>query len=103
MEFHIGTPVHENFMKGKPEEFFIGIPTPGVHGTSSQDPWAEDDETAGGIERWQVDFGERPRTMRFHVSRGGGKSVLGRAAPDYKISGVAGRREVGTWESGSGR
>ena len=35
--------------------------------------------------------GERLQTMRFHVSRGGGKSVLGRAAPDDKISGVAGR------------
>ena len=35
--------------------------------------------------------------MRFQVSRGGGRSVRGRAAPDDKISGVAGRREVGTW------
>ena len=48
-------------------------------------------------------MGERLRTIRFQVSRGGGRSVLGRAAPDDKISGVAGRREVGAWESGSGR
>ena len=56
----------------RPEEFFIGTPTPGMYGTSYQDGWGDDDEVSGVLE----------------------KPVVERAPPNDEISGHPG--EVGT-------
>ena len=65
----IEAPVDESFVRGRPEEFFIGTPTPGMYGTSCQDGWGDNDEISGVVE----------------------KPVVERAPPNDKISGITER------------
>ena len=69
--------VDESFLKGRPEEFFIGTPTPGMYRTSCQDGSGDDDEVS---------------TSDDELSGVAERSVPKRAArPDGEIRGATGK------------
>ena len=88
VEFYIGTPIGESFRRERPEEFFIGAPTPGTYGTSDQDGW--DDEVSSVLEKPVVERAPPNDEISGITER----SVPKRPArPDGEIPGVTGKSE----------
>ena len=75
-------------MRGRPEEFFIGTPTPGMYGTSCQDGWGDNDEVSDVVEKPVVERAPPNDEISGITER----SVPKRPArPDGEIPGVTGK------------